>query len=107
MRFRIPGVTTSSAISPAVASGTDAATSPGSDQKHSSDAETGNEKDIRVGENQSRDYSSDDDASLEKVDTNAEFGVQTIQAMTHVWSKRDILASYVMYVETKQCQDNY
>jgi hypothetical protein len=97
MRFRIPGVTTSSAVSPAVATGTDNATSPASEQKHSSDAEAANEKDVRVGDGQPRDYSSDDDSSLEKVDTNAEHGVQTIQAMTQVWSKRDILAAYVMY----------
>lgn len=93
MRFRIPGVTTSSAIT----TGADTGPAASPEQRHSSDAEAVNEKDVKVGDNRSQDYSSDDDSSLEKVDTNAEHGVQTIQAMTKVWSRRDIFASYIMY----------
>lgn len=84
-------------MAPNVATGTDAGLQSPATEQQRNDTEAANEKDVKVGDNASRDYSSDDDSSLEKLDTNAEHGVQTIQAMTQVWSKRDILASYVMY----------
>jgi hypothetical protein len=42
--------------------------------------------------------SESDDASLNKVDTTAEPGVQAVQAATHVWTKRDLILAYVLYV---------
>lgn len=45
----------------------------------------------------SDDSSSDDLVELErKVDPNAQRGVQMQQAMTLVWSKRDIIIAYIM-----------
>jgi hypothetical protein len=33
---------------------------------------------------------------LTKVDTTAEQGVQNVQAMTHVWTRRDLIVAYIM-----------
>lgn len=95
MRFRIAGLTTSAAAAPITATGNDAAV-PAAEHRGPNDTEIANEKEARIGDAASRD-SSDDDASLEKLDTNAEHGVQAIQAMTQVWSKSHILIAYVMY----------
>lgn len=38
------------------------------------------------------------DEELNKIDRNAEHGVQQIQAMTQVWTRRDLLFAYIMYV---------
>jgi hypothetical protein len=35
------------------------------------------------------------DEELNKVDTTAEYGVQAIQAASHVWSKRDLILAYI------------
>ncbi|PSN71799.1 siderophore iron transporter-like protein [Corynespora cassiicola Philippines] len=40
--------------------------------------------------------STESDDELNKVDTTAQHGVQTAQAMTFVWSKRDMLIGYVL-----------
>jgi hypothetical protein len=37
-----------------------------------------------------------DDESVEKIDTNAEHGVQAVQAMTYAWSKTEIIFLYIM-----------
>lgn len=37
-----------------------------------------------------------DDESVEKIDTNAEYGVQAVQAMTFAWSKNEIIFIYIM-----------
>jgi len=42
------------------------------------------------------DSASDDE--MTKVDTSAQRGVQNVQAMTLVWSKRDLILAYIMYV---------
>jgi hypothetical protein len=39
---------------------------------------------------------SSSDLDLTKVDTTAERGVQNVQAMTQVWSKRDLIMAYVL-----------
>jgi hypothetical protein len=39
--------------------------------------------------------SENSDEELNKVDTNAEHGVQAIQAATHVWTKRDLILAYI------------
>jgi hypothetical protein len=40
--------------------------------------------------------SHDSDDELNKVDTHAEHGVQRAQAMTHVWTKRDLIIAYIL-----------
>jgi MFS family permease len=80
-----------------MATGVDNEHTPSKPEGHAAtDAEAVTEKDAHVRDSSSRDYTSDDASSLEKIDTNAEHGVQTVQAMTQVWSKRDILITYVM-----------
>lgn len=37
-----------------------------------------------------------DDESVEKIDTNAEHGVQAVQAMTFAWTKKEIIFLYLM-----------
>ena len=39
---------------------------------------------------------SDEENSLNKVDTHAEPGVQRVQAMTYAWSKQDLIMAYVL-----------
>jgi MFS family permease len=93
MKFRIPGFSSQVA---AIATGVDNERGASRPNQHSTDAEAVTEKDANVRDGSSRDYTSDDASSLEKIDTNAEHGVQTVQAMTQVWSKRDILITYVL-----------
>lgn len=38
----------------------------------------------------------DSDEELNKVDTHAEHGVQRAQAMTHVWTKKDLILAYIL-----------
>jgi hypothetical protein len=38
----------------------------------------------------------DSDDELNKVDTHAEHGVQRAQAMTRVWTKRDLILAYIL-----------
>lgn len=38
----------------------------------------------------------DSDEELTKVDTTAQHGVQNAQAMTYVWTKRDLIIAYIM-----------
>lgn len=40
--------------------------------------------------------SESDEEELNKVDTHAEQGVQAIQAVTFVWTKRDLIIAYVL-----------
>ncbi|KIX01204.1 uncharacterized protein Z518_08929 [Rhinocladiella mackenziei CBS 650.93] len=78
-------------------------TEPGADGLNSSETHpevdsgpTTHERDVHKGKPSfSVDHSSDDE-SLEKIDDNAEHGVQTVQAMTYAWSKKDILFLYIM-----------
>ena len=63
--------------------------------KPSNDVETPTEKDVVAGTGTSVTDRDSDEDSLEKIDTNAEHGVQRVQAMTHVWSKRDLILAYI------------
>jgi hypothetical protein len=38
----------------------------------------------------------DSDEELNRVDTHAEHGVQRAQAMTHVWTKKDLIIAYIL-----------
>jgi len=38
----------------------------------------------------------DSDEELNKIDTNAEYGVQRAQAMTQVWTKKDLIVAYIL-----------
>lgn len=41
-------------------------------------------------------HSGSDDDSINKIDKDAQFGVQSAQALTHIWSKRDLILAYAM-----------
>ena len=56
------------------------------------DIETGKKSD---GVPRSIDTAEESDEELRKVDTTAQHGVQSVQAMTHVWSKRDLILAYI------------
>lgn len=38
----------------------------------------------------------DSDEEVNKIDTTAERGIQAVQAVTHVWSRRDLILAYVL-----------
>lgn len=42
--------------------------------------------------------SNSSDEELNKVDNTAEAGVQAVQAASHVWTKRDLIMAYILYV---------
>lgn len=42
--------------------------------------------------------SRESDEELNKVDTTAEDGVQKVQAASMVWTKRDLILAYILYV---------
>ncbi|OAP60323.1 MFS transporter, SIT family, siderophore-iron:H+ symporter [Fonsecaea erecta] len=52
-------------------------------------------KDVRSNTTSSLADTSDDE-SVEKIDTNAEHGVQAVQAMTYAWSKTEIIFLYII-----------
>ena len=41
---------------------------------------------------------SDSDEDLTKVDTTAARGVQVVQALTHVWSRNELIVAYILSV---------
>lgn len=53
------------------------------------------EADEKSGMPRSIDTADESDEELRKVDTTAQHGVQSVQAMTHVWSKRDLVLAYI------------
>ena len=55
----------------------------------------GSRPDEKLGAPRSNTDDSDSDDDLNKVDTHAEQGVQAIQAMTHVWSKKSLIMAFV------------
>lgn len=55
----------------------------------------GGRPDEKLGASRSTD-ATDSDEELTKVDTTAQHGVQNAQAMTYVWSRRDLITAYVM-----------
>ena len=97
MKFRIPGFQPDAALGNSTATSTADNAAGRSSDSSTDQADVANEKNVHVdGAGSLGGYSSDEDSSLEKIDTNAEHGVQTIQAMTKVWSTRDIYAAYIM-----------
>lgn len=58
----------------------------------------GGSPDEKLGASRSSESTSDSDEELSKVDQTAQYGVQNAQAMTYVWTKRDLILAYVMYV---------
>ena len=75
----------------------DVADVPASVAGHTSE-EAQRNVDKKLGAPRSADEVSDDDSSLNKVDTTAEAGVQRAQAMTLVWTKKELIFGYVKYV---------
>ncbi|KAF2108447.1 siderophore iron transporter-like protein [Lophiotrema nucula] len=96
MGFTFRGLTSSALIARDTkdlnAANTDIADVPASYGGHtSSDVARPDEK---LGAPRSTDVDSDEE--LTKVDTTAEGGVQKVQAMTYVWTKRDLILAYIM-----------
>ncbi|KAF4556482.1 Hypothetical protein D9617_1g083600 [Elsinoe fawcettii] len=94
MRLRIPGFTPNTVgleHDDNFNADSRAGTSTGSDVEHH------DEKDAAVkASDAASDSHSDDDAGDEKIDEHAQYGTQAVQAMTHVWTKRDLVLAYVM-----------
>lgn len=83
MRFKWPGATEAALVNnTTVTTGSDA---------HSSNDEKFDEKNPAKVEEQ---FS--DDESVNKVDEDASHGVQRVQAMTLVWSKKELIMAYIM-----------
>ena len=58
--------------------------------------------DKEIGAPHSLDGNSSDE-ELNKIDTTAEHGVQQVQAMTHAWTRRDLILAYIMCVPALIC----
>lgn len=84
MRFNIPGLASNAVVEHAQSGNT---SSPASVSSH--DIE---KKEPAV--DSAADFSDDD--SINKVDESAPRGVQIAQAMTQVWSRRDLILAYVL-----------
>lgn len=102
MGFSFQGLTTQALVSKNITminkNNVDIADVPASVEGHTSlDAGLPDEK---LGANRSSDVSADStsDEELTRVDPSAPRGVQNVQAMTYVWSKRDLILAYIMYV---------
>jgi hypothetical protein len=52
--------------------------------------------DDKLGAPRSESDAMDSDDELNRVDASAEHGVQRAQAMTHVWSKKDLILAYIL-----------
>ena len=90
MRFRVSGLT-SSALATKHAGNSNTEIS-GSMDNRSSNEDKSYEKDPRVHDAEA---ASDDD-SRAAIDRDAQLGTQKVQAMTQVWSKRDLILAYIM-----------
>ncbi|KAF2222251.1 siderophore iron transporter-like protein [Elsinoe ampelina] len=94
MRLRIPGF---APVASGVDDPTKDSTSPRAGTSTSSDIERRGEKDAVVnGMDAASDSHSDADSIDEKIDVDAQYGTQAVQAMTHVWTKRDLVLAYLM-----------
>lgn len=69
----------------------DIADVPASVQGHTSDDHV----DEKLGSPRATTLSNSSDEELNKVDESAESGVQAIQAVTYVWTKRDLILAYI------------
>lgn len=56
----------------------------------------GGRPDEKLGASRTSEATNDSDEDLAKVDTTAQYGVQNAQAMTYVWTKRDLIIAYVL-----------
>lgn len=54
--------------------------------------------DEKVGAPHTATFSDDSDEELNKIDTTAEAGVQAVQAASMLWTRRDLIIVYIMYV---------
>lgn len=90
MRFKVSGLTLS-ALATKHAGNNDTEVSDPMDNR-SSNEEKSYEKDDRVHDAEA---ASDDD-SLAAIDRDAQLGTQKVQAMTQVWSERDLTLAYIM-----------
>jgi len=100
MGFNFRGLTSSALVTQNTATtnkgNTDIADIPASVEGHTSfDAGPVDEK---LGATRSSDATADSasDEELTKVDTTAQRGVQNVQAMTQVWTKRDLIIAYIL-----------
>lgn len=80
-------------MAPKNATSTEKNRADGADGHTNSDGGRPNEK---LGETSNSEASNDSDEELTKVDTTAQRGVQNAQAMTYVWSKRDLILAYIV-----------
>lgn len=97
MGITFRGLTSSALVnrneSSAAAAEKDVADVPASYAAHTST--DGGRPDEKLGAPRTNGVESDSDEELNKIDTHAEQGVQAIQAMTHVWSKRGLLMGFI------------
>jgi hypothetical protein len=98
MGFSFKGLTSNALVSTPTAQPTgdkDVADVPAAVQGHTSTEVS--HPDEKLGTPRSdASMSGSDDEELNKIDTTAETGVQAVQAATHVWTKRDLIITYVM-----------
>ncbi|KAF2638554.1 siderophore iron transporter mirB [Massarina eburnea CBS 473.64] len=96
MGFTFKGLTSSALVSnnnaSAAATDKDVADVPASYAGHTS--VDGGRPDEKLGAPRANGEEFDSDEELNKVDTHAEQGVQTMQAMTHVWSQRGLYLTF-------------
>ena len=100
MGFSFKGLTTSALVNGAVpnqhANEKDIADVPAAVDGHTS-MDASRRPDEKIGAPRSpSSMSGSDDEELNKVDTHAEQGVQAIQAVTFVWTKKDLIMAYVL-----------
>ena len=98
MGFTFKGLTSSALVARSDANEkgnlTDIADVPAAvDARMSSDARGLDEKVLGAPHSEDGNYS---DEELNRIDATAEHGVQQVQAMTHVWNRRDLLFAYIM-----------
>ncbi len=100
MGFNFRGLTSSALVSQNTATkekgNVDIANIPASVESDTSF--DGGRADEKLGGTRSSDAIADSasDEELTKIDTSAQRGTQNVQAMTHVWSKRDLIFAYIM-----------
>lgn len=100
MGFSFKGLTTSALVNGAVpnqhANEKDVADVPAAVDGHTS-MDVARRPDEKIGAPRTGSpMSESDDEELNKVDTHAEQGVQAIQAVTFVWTKKDLILAYVL-----------
>lgn len=102
MTFGFKGLTTQALVSSNTTStnrnNVDIADIPAAVEGHTShDSDSFNEK---LGATRSRVAESPSDEELNKIDQSAQRGVQNVQAITQVWSRRDLILAFILYVSS-------